>query len=952
MDFWRMAEPTLYIKSTHKAMKTFAESIAESTPPYVSALHNLLEETAQKRGWQMVTNGDSTTRIFQNEFAIPCAYWQVIENGQALPAEEGNRLVLCDNDLILLAEGAETRRSSVTDTDQMAEVLNQFFDTLPGAIGRFEEAVGQYKPRLAALQAELLGNLAKLRTKDAGYKRAFDAFFALVSDALYARLEEATAERLLLEHLLTVPMLNAMCEDEGWASRNHMSQAAERVWQAVPSDVINRDEVRKYLDQFYRALKGVTVHLPEWSARQRLLLALYDRFIGDPQKSTHTHQPPSPELVNVLWVMVRDVLKQNLKHDLHDKTVKVLDISGGTGEIACAYLRLAPESTLPEVYQHQIFVNEASLFHFYLAQLNIERVYQERAGQAQAFKHVCYVDTLDLKKRIQMALSLFREDNDLRLEDQQNTPFTIIIGDPTWHAHRLPEKRRYKALKRDLQLDIDDRIENTYLSASAHEGNKALNNSNAARFLRWASERLEGRPGIICLVSSNDLVASQYWDGVRSHLQDEFEIIYHLSLEGGTGVTLLARTGEEKKRKYHYKLESPQLTQVKTLEDIPWHTLRTNPRHGWHVLAPITDYQAFMPLDEMFKTHSRGISTRRDAIVTDYQQAQLRTRVERFIQDYNAEVERSSTDKEFKPSEQILWSKSLKQALKEKTRVNFTPQKIRTMLYRPFAKRHLYFDPLLNEDTDQFGQIFPTAQAEATNRVLCLTHSKLLGFAALLTNHLPEANLFSATVRCFPLYIYVGESAQGNIRDEALERFHTHYYDTGITKADLFYYTYAVLHHPAYLTTHHDSLKQAPPRIPFSHAFYELVDIGQKLAQLHLEYEAGEKYPLVEKLLPGKEADFSVVKMRLSKDNTALRVNSSLTLENIPAEAFSWQIGKRSALEWVLEQYRQQTDRRSGLTLDPNLPDQPRFIVDLVSRVIQTSLQTAKLTQAMPALFE
>ena len=91
--------------------------------------------------------------------------------------------------------------------------------------------------------------------------------------------------------------------------------------------------------------------------------------------------------------------------------------------------------------------------------------------------------------------------------------------------------------------------------------------------------------------------------------------------------------------------------------------------------------------------------------------------------------------------------------------------------------------------------------------------------------------------------------------------------------------------------------------------------------------------------------------MRLSKDRTTLQYNDWLTLEGIPAKAFEYRLGNRSALEWVIDQYRVSTDARSGLKHDPNQPDAPQAIVQLVDQVVAVSLQTLGLIESLPTLF-
>jgi predicted helicase len=167
-----------------------------------------------------------------------------------------------------------------------------------------------------------------------------------------------------------------------------------------------------------------------------------------------------------------------------------------------------------------------------------------------------------------------------------------------------------------------------------------------------------------------------------------------------------------------------------------------------------------------------------------------------------------------------------------------------------------------------------------------------------------------------------------------------------------------------------DTLKRELPRIPFAPAspsprtrgegrgegssgFWAFAKAGEKLAKLHPDYEKLKPWDLDFIETPGVPLSYRVEdKMRLSKDKLRLTVNPSLTLAGIPPEVFEYRLGNRSALEWVVDQYQVSTDKRSGITSDPNREDDPEYIVRLVGQVIRVSLETVKIVQALPEAFE
>jgi predicted helicase len=140
-----------------------------------------------------------------------------------------------------------------------------------------------------------------------------------------------------------------------------------------------------------------------------------------------------------------------------------------------------------------------------------------------------------------------------------------------------------------------------------------------------------------------------------------------------------------------------------------------------------------------------------------------------------------------------------------------------------------------------------------------------------------------------------------SLKGSALTQFRQHYSDASITKEDLFHYIYALLHHPDYRERYDENLKRELPRIALAPAFEAFVSAGKELAHLHLDYESLDPWPL--EYIERKEVPFSerVVKMKLSKDRNSIQINDSLTLAGIPAEAFAYRLGLKSAVEWIID---------------------------------------------------
>lgn len=262
------------------------------------------------------------------------------------------------------------------------------------------------------------------------------------------------------------------------------------------------------------------------------------------------------------------------------------------------------------------------------------------------------------------------------------------------------------------------------------------------------------------------------------------------------------------------------------------------------------------------------------------------------------------------------------------------------------------------------------------NLVICVTGvGASKDFSSLISSILPDLEVISKS-QCFPFHTYekpepagglLGEVETGeyrrkeNIPDAVLADFRKEYADVTISKEDIFYYVYGVLHSPEYKTRFAADLKKMLPRIPFTEDFWVFSRAGRELAQWHLNYESVDPYPLQEvsnKLGLEPEQHYRVQKMTFGKqggklDKTTIHYNGHITLTGIPLEAYDYVVNGKPALEWIMERYAVTVDKDSGIRNDPNdWSDDPRYILDLVKRIVRVSLETMQIVNALPALSE
>ncbi len=420
-----------------------------------------------------------------------------------------------------------------------------------------------------------------------------------------------------------------------------------------------------------------------------------------------------------------------------------------------------------------------------------------------------------------------------------------------------------------------------------------------------------------------------------------------------------------KEEKYAY------LNEKQHRGNVEWQELQPDAKHNWLSDRVHSEFADFPPIgnkvtkagsnldDAVFSNYSRGVETTRDAWLYNYQIEELTSNIERFIGDYNGQVQKWIAQKpravkvdDFVSydSTRIKWSSRLKQNLEAGVIAIFDSTAIRHALYRPFTSQYVYFDETLVHRRGQFPSIFPEPSIENENQVLWIKVGSDWPMFALAVNVLPDL-LPQSGSQCFPFYTYNedGTNRRENITDWALEQFRTAYQDKSITKWDIFHYVYALLHHPLYRERYAANLKRELPRIPFAPDFKAFAKIGKRLAEIHVNYEQQPEYPLERAEAPNKPLDWRVERMKLSKDKRSLIYNDFLTLDGIPPEVFEYRLGNRSALDWIIDQYQVSTDKRSGITNDPNRADDPEYIVRLIGQVITVSLETVKLVQSLSA---
>lgn len=381
-----------------------------------------------------------------------------------------------------------------------------------------------------------------------------------------------------------------------------------------------------------------------------------------------------------------------------------------------------------------------------------------------------------------------------------------------------------------------------------------------------------------------------------------------------------------------------------------------------------------------------------------------------MIANYNSQL---AVGKQNYDRRQIKWSPSLEISFKRKIKAVFDASKIQASMYRPFCRMSVYFDQMMNHRTYRLPKLFPTPAHP--NISFVVSQGEISKIGPLMINSLPNHHLVG-DAQTFPLYTWepissasnhepdlfsldteeettqtdeatytsfldftrpIGEQIPvllngyrrvDNITDATLATYRAHYADTAITKEDIFFYVYGLLHHPEYRERYEADLKKMLPHIPHAAGFHTYASVGRKLADLHVNYERVEPYPSVQEEASlhapedawqryriGSQMCFTKLG-RKKKDPTRLEYNEYVTLSGIPSESQHYVISGYSPLEWIIDRFYVTTDIKGGSLIvnDPNdfLREQgrPDAVVDLIKRLVTVSMRTQELLATLPAL--
>ncbi|MDR1035541.1 MAG: hypothetical protein LBT40_02875 [Deltaproteobacteria bacterium] len=434
--------------------------------------------------------------------------------------------------------------------------------------------------------------------------------------------------------------------------------------------------------------------------------------------------------------------------------------------------------------------------------------------------------------------------------------------------------------------------------------------------------------------------------------------------------------------------------------DMEWKTIVPNDAGDWlnqrsgsfSDLIPLGDKDDKTNSNTFFVPHySLGLNTSRDAWCYNYSEKLLVSNICKSISFYNDQVEIFPLKKAKYPSLAIddclvrdptlfSWDRQQKSDVQKGKIYSFEENSAVLSSYRPYQKQFCYFNRKLNNCVYQLPSLFPTP--DNPNQVICASGIGVTKeFSAIMTNLIPDQEFVGKSM-CFPLYWYEeegddsrnlfssgkgkGKVVNGYLRHDGLTdwilgEFRKKYcmVTPGVTKSQIFHYVYGILHSPVYRETFSVDLKKSLPRLPLvpkAQDFLSFAEAGKALAKLHLSYETAK--PFHAKVTGADSGRFQVEKMRFGKEpdgkanKSVILFNDLVSVENIPLEAYEYVVNGKSAIEWVMERYQVKTDKDSGIKNNPDdwakEHGEPRYVLDLLLRVITVSLETMRIVKRLP----
>ena len=948
-------------------------------------------------------------------------YWEAKDSHDDLDAEikvKFNRGYPRDNIIfedsqtaVLVQNGNEAMRVDMSRDGELHRLIRIFLDYELPEIQEFRHAQSQFKTDLPTVLENLRATVAEAEADNPEYQEAASSFLDLCRRTIGPAVSPADVREMLLQHILTKDIFLSIFREDQFHRENNVARQLDRLERTFFTGDVRRQAIDR-LRAYYGVIGRAADEIADYAEKQQFLKAIYEDFYTayNPAAADRLGVVYTPnEVVDFIIRGADHLLQKHFGKTLADDNVQILDPATGTGTFITTLINHLPADRLEHKYRHEIHANEVAILPYYIANLNIEYTYQQRTGRYLEFPNLCFVDTLDnldwqqqgatggaVTRQGSFNLGGLSEENWIRIQEQNEKPISVIIGNPPYNANQQNENdnnrnREYPA--------IDRRIRETYIASSTAQKTKQYDMYK--RFIRWASDRLAD-DGIIAFITNRAYLEARQDDGFRKVAAAEFTDIYVMDLGSDvrrnpkisgtthnvfgiqTGVAVAffvrekSRLGEcniKYARREDSEIARDKLAYLKEtgLESIPFESITPDSKDNWlnqsnsdfEHLTPLCDRQTKLAKsladeDSVFRLYSMGVVTNRDEWVYDVDAAHLGKKVRALIGEYEDNRSRhGGTDVDDAAlGTTIKWTRDLKHQLRSNIRNRFDRANIRRTDFRPFIRKSLYFNQNVNEMQYQLPEVFPKG-VDDENRVICFCVNGK-DFYTIAADRVFDLH-FTGDTQCLPLYRYTEDGERvSNITQWGIDHINGHYRqewgddfqelagEDGITAEEIFAYTYAVLHDPAYRHEYALDLLREFPRLPLYPDFHHWTEMGQKLLDLHIGFESAEPYPLERH--DREDVDPKRAILGADKSKGTITLDERTTLAGVPEKAWEYRLGSRSALEWVLDQYKERKPRDPTIREKFNnyrFSDHKERVIDLLRRVCTVSAATMEIVDSM-----
>ncbi len=945
--------------------------------------------------------------VVQNVLHFDLGYWEAKDEKDDLDREieakfdkgypKENILFEDTRTAVLIQNFEEVYRIDLADAAALDRCLNQFLDYERPEVKGFRQAIEKFREDLPQIVEVLRGTIAEQESTNQRFLELRDRFWETCKTSINPQITLFDVQEILIQHILSEDIFLNVFNDAQFHRDNNIARQVQAVVDSCFSGNLKRN-VLKSIDHYYGIIRQQSAAIADHHEKQEFLKSVYENFYKayNPKAADRLGIVYTPsEIVKFMIQGTDHLLEKHFDRNLAEPGVKILDPATGTGTFITELIEHLPERSLPQKYREDLFCNEVAILPYYIANLNIEYCYQQRMGNYEEFNNICFLDTLDHAglKEEQKDLFMTSVENTERIRRQNAEDLTVIIGNPPYNAWQenfnlRNANRSYKGDSKD-RGKVDDLIKSTYVKKGTAQNQIALYDMYV-RFYRWATDRLSEK-GIISFITNRSFINSRTFDGFRKCFSEEFDYIYLIDLGGdvrenprlsGTThnvfgiqagvaiafcVKLPVESGEKRNCRIFY-IDQPEMATAKEklrflaesslelLAKSEMVRIKPDAKQNW-INQTDNDFDQLLPLVDkevkagrgdqcVFRLFSAGVKTQRDEWVYDFSRESLEQKVKYMIAAYQ---ERLKTGKR-RDSLDMKWDEDLENYLKRGIQKKFTPKSIRKSCCRPYSQIHLYFDSHFNGRTYRISDLFPLPDLE--NKVIAITSHTQIPFLVQSADCIPALDFGGRPTQCLPIYTYDRDGNRSeNITDWALQQFRKNYQDSQIQRLDIFHYTYAVLHHPAYRQKYEINLKRDFPRLPLYADFWQWANWGRDLMDWHINYEIIEPYPLDRTDLPPDDKA-NPPKLKADKTNGTIQIDRLTTLRNIPPIAWDYKLGNRSAIEWVLDQHKEKTPK------DPTIrelfntyrfADYKERAIDLIQRVCTVSIKTMEIINQMPA---